>query len=67
MKKADSSVATSETDRLVGLKPADLNDEEKQSVIALAMKVLAIKHRAGRSLTKPDETRNYLRLRLADS
>jgi hypothetical protein len=34
MKKADSSVATSETDRLVGLKPADLNDEEKQSVIA---------------------------------
>jgi DNA repair protein RadC len=66
MKNTESSVAMSETDRLFGLKPADLNDAEKQSVIALAMKVLAIKHRAGRSLTKPDETRNFLRLRLAD-
>ena len=66
MKNTESSVAMSETDRLVGLKPADLNEVEKQSVIALAMKVLAIKHRAGRSLTKPDETRNFLRLRLAD-
>jgi DNA repair protein RadC len=66
MKNTESSVAMSETDRLVGLKPADLNEVEKQSVIALAMKVLAIKHRAGRSLTKPDETRSFLRLRLAD-
>jgi DNA repair protein RadC len=66
MKNTESSVAMSETDRLFGLKPADLNDAEKQSVIALAMKVLAIKHRAGRSLTKPDETRSFLRLRLAD-
>jgi len=30
------------------------------------MKVLAIKHRAGRPLSNPEETRNYLRLRLAD-
>ena len=66
MKNTESSVAMPETDRLFGLKPADLNEVEKQSVIALAMKVLAIKHRAGRSLTKPDETRNFLRLRLAD-
>jgi len=66
MKKTDSSVETLVEDRLVGLKPSDLNDVEKQSVIALAMKVLAIKHRAGRSLSKPDETRSYLRLRLAD-
>ena len=66
MKNTESSVAMSEVDRLAGLKPADLNDVEKESVIALAMKVLAIKHRAGRSLTKPDETRNFLRLRLAD-
>ena len=66
MKKTDSSVVTLVEDRLTGLKPADLNDVEKQSVITLAMKVLAIKHRAGRSLSKPEETRNYLRLRLAD-
>ena len=35
-------------------------------MITLAMKLLAIKHRPGRSLCKPEETRNYLRLRLAD-
>ena len=66
MKKTDASAETLVEDRLTGLKPADLNDVEKQSVITLAMKVLAIKHRAGRSLSKPEETRNYLRLRLAD-
>jgi len=66
MKKTDSSVETLVEDRLCDLKPADLNDVEKQSLITLAMKVLAIKHRAGRALSKPEETRNYLRLRLAD-
>ncbi len=66
MKKTDSSVETLVEDRLSDLKPSNLNEVEKQSVIALAMKVLAIKHRAGRSFTKPDETRNFLRLRLAD-
>ncbi len=66
MKKTESSVAMSASDRFVDLKPTDLNTVEKESVIALAMKVLAIKHRAGRSLTRPDETRSYLRLRLAD-
>lgn len=66
MKKTDVSVEALVEDRLSGLKPADLNDVEKQSVITLAMKVLSIKHRAGRVLSKPDETRDFLRLRLAD-
>ncbi len=66
MKKTDSPVETLVEDRLADMKPSNLNDVEKQSVITLAMKVLAIKHRAGRALSKPDETRNYLRLRLAD-
>lgn len=66
MKKTDASVEALVEDRLSGLKPADLNDAEKQSVITLAMKVLSIKHRAGRVLSKPDETRDFLRLRLAD-
>lgn len=52
-------------DRLAGLKPKDLNDSEKQSVITLAMKVLAIKHRTGRPLSSPEVTRSYLRLKLA--
>ena len=66
MKKTDASEEVLVEDRLFGLTPADLNDVEKQSVITLAMKVLSIKHRAGRVLSKPDETRNFLRLRLAD-
>lgn len=53
-------------DRFAGLKPSALNDAEKQSVVMLAMSVLAIKHRAGRTLSSPDETRNFLRLRLAE-
>ncbi len=53
-------------DRFTGLKTSELNDEEKQSVMILAMKVLAVKHRAGRALCSPEETRNFLRLRLAD-
>lgn len=66
MKKTDASVEALVEDRLSDLKPANLNDVEKQSVITLAMKVLSIKHRAGRVLSKPDETRDFLRLRLAD-
>ncbi len=66
MKKTDASEEALVEDRLFGLTPADLNDVEKQSVITLAMKVLSIKHRAGRVLSKPDETRDFLRLRLAD-
>jgi DNA repair protein RadC len=66
MKKTESSVVKAVDDRFTGLKPSDLNDVEKQSVVALAMKVLAIKHRAGRPLSNPEATRNYLRLRLAD-
>ena len=66
MNKTDSSVETLVEDRLSDLKPSNLNDVEKQSVITLAMKVLAIKHRAGRPLSNPEATRNYLRLRLAD-
>jgi DNA repair protein RadC len=53
-------------DRFTGLKVSELNNVEKQSVVMLAMKVLAIKHRTGRALTSPEETRKYLRLRLAE-
>jgi DNA repair protein RadC len=66
MKKTELSVVKAVDDRFTGLKASDLNEAEKQSVMTLAMKVLAIKHRAGRPLSNPEETRNYLRLRLAD-
>ena len=53
-------------DRFAGIKPSELNDDEKQSVVMLAMKVLSIKHRAGRAMSSPAETRDFLRLRLAE-
>lgn len=53
-------------DRFEGLKLSELNDVEKHSVMTLAMKSLAIKHRAGSVLCSPEATRNYLRLRMAD-
>ena len=66
MKKTEESGVTAVDDRFAGLTPSDLNEAEKQSAVTLAMKVLAIKHRAGRPLSNPEVTRNYLRLRLAD-
>ena len=53
MKKTDSSVETLVEDRLSDLKPSNLNDVEKQSVITLAMKVLAIKHRVQHVIKGP--------------
>jgi DNA repair protein RadC len=53
-------------DRFAKLKPSALNDAEKASLLALAMKVLATRHHRGRAIRSPDDTQAYLRLRLAD-
>ena len=45
---------------------SELNDAEKQSLKALALTLLAEQHQPGKTLTSPEETRSYLRLRLAD-
>lgn len=48
------------------LKPSALNPEEKASVIKLALSVLAERHRAGRVLRSPEQTRSFLRLKLVN-
>lgn len=53
-------------DRFADLKPSALNDAEKTSLVALAMKVLSARHYRGRTIKSPDDTQAYLRLRLAD-
>lgn len=53
-------------DRFAGLEPSELSDVEKRSVVTLAMNVLAYRHRPGRALSSPEETRNFLQFRLAD-
>ncbi len=54
-----------DADRFAGLKPSVLNDSEKESVIELATRVLAATHRPGRVLCGPQETQDFLRLKLA--
>ena len=48
------------------LKPGALNRAEKDTVIKLALSVLADRHRAGRALSSPEQTRDFLRLKLVD-
>ena len=52
--------------RLVTLKIATLNDDEKQSLMELALAVLQDLHRPGLELPSPNSTRDYLRVLLAD-
>ena len=53
-------------DRFDGLRVADLTAAEKESVVSLALAVLAAKHRRGTALTSPEATRAYLRLEIGD-
>ena len=55
-----------DANRFDALKPRALNREEKESVIKLALSVLAERHRAGRALGSPEQTRSFLRLKLVD-
>ena len=59
-------VETTAEDRFGGLQPRELNDQEIQSLLALALRVLAERHQPGQALSSPEETRAYLRLRLAE-
>ena len=52
--------------RFADLRCSQLNQTEKQTLVALALKVLQQSHRPGQELNCPTRTRQYLRLRLAD-
>jgi DNA repair protein RadC len=52
-------------DRFSALHPEDLREEEADSVVRLALEVLASRYRPGELLTSPQEVRAYLQLRLA--
>ncbi len=61
-----STVTKKMKDRFDGFLLSELNDAEKQSLKALALTLLAEQHQPGKMLTSPEETRSYLRLRLAE-
>jgi DNA repair protein RadC len=52
--------------RFLGLGPDDLNEGEIDSLLDLALGVLAQRHRRGEPLTSPEASRAYLRLRMGE-
>ena len=66
MKITESSVATTTKDRFDGFSLSELNDVEKRSLMAMALAMLTEQHRPGNALGSPEETRRYLRIRLAE-
>ena len=52
--------------RFTRLGPDDLNEGEFDSLLDLALKVLARRHRRGEPLTSPEASRAYLRLKIAE-
>ncbi len=61
-----SSELMLEEDRFDGLLPSKLNSVEKQSVKGLALALFAEQHRQGEVFCSPDDTRQYLQVRLAE-
>jgi DNA repair protein RadC len=52
--------------RFSHLGPDDLHEEEIQSLLDLALRVLAHRHRRGEPLTSPEASRAYLRLKIGE-
>ena len=52
--------------RFAGLEPEELNESEAESVMDLALRVLAARHEKGQALENPEQTQAYLRLHLAE-
>jgi len=52
-------------DRFHSLTPASLSKTEKDSVVALALAVLKRRNRRGRTIRKPEDIKDFLRLQLS--
>ena len=65
MTSKSMSKVTRAKDRFADMKTGQLNDGEKQSLVALAFAVLQEQHQPGMLLSSPNQTREYLQLRLA--
>ena len=63
-KSASASVAPATKNRFASLTPACLSRSEKSSLIELALSVLSLRYRPGRSFTSPEDIQGFLRLKL---
>jgi DNA repair protein RadC len=60
MKQKKRDVEEVPENRIVSLRRERLSDLERQSVVQLALEILRTRHRRGRALSSPEETRRYL-------
>ena len=56
-----------QSNRFARLSISSLNEEERRSLMDLALKILASRHYRGRAIKSPADTQAYLQLRLADA
>ena len=66
MTNATGAEGVTADDRFADLRPSALTATEKETLISLAVAVLASRYRRGRALESPDTTRTYLQLKCAD-
>lgn len=59
---SEQDIEVTPQNRIAELRHERLNDLEKQSVVQLALNILRARHRRGRLLSSPQETRDYLQL-----
>ena len=59
-----SNTARSSDNRFQSLSPASLSRTEKSSVVKLALAVLSLRYRPGRTFTSPEDIEGFLRLKL---
>lgn len=55
-------LTTGASNRFTQIRPSDLSETEQASLVQLALKILRARHRRGRLLSSPQETREYLQL-----
>ena len=63
-KSVSASAAPAKKNRFASLTPACLSKSEKSSLIELALSVLSLRYRPGRSFTSPEDIQGFLRLKL---
>jgi DNA repair protein RadC len=64
--KATTNIECAPHDRFADIRASALNDAEKTSLVDLAMRILASRHRRGCAIRSPADTEAYLRLRMAE-
>ena len=63
-KTAPATAARTKENRFASLTPSCLSRSEKSSLIELALSVLSLRYRPGRSFTSPEDIQGFLRLKL---